>query len=60
MGRKYAAAEIIEIIEALRSSGNVSPDALAGMELLGQLLTRLDALSDAEIAEEVRRHFRFA
>jgi len=60
MARKYTAAMIIEVIEVLRASGDVPQDALAGMELLGQLLSRLEVLSDAEIAEEVRRHLRFA
>jgi hypothetical protein len=60
MARKYAAAEIIEVIDVLRASGDIPPNALAGMELLGQLLSRLATLSDAAIAEEVRRRFRLA
>jgi len=58
--RKYTAAEIIELIEVLRSSGDIPPSELAGMEVLGQLLQRLEGLSDADLAEEARRRFRFA
>jgi hypothetical protein len=60
MARYYTAAEIIKLIEVLRSSGDVPPNELAGLEFLGQLLSQLEHLSDAEIAEEVRRRFRFA
>ena len=52
------AADINQLIEILRASGDVSPAGLAGMELLGQLLTRLEDLSDDEIALEAARYFR--
>ena len=57
-GRTYTAAEINELIEVLRASGDIAPAGIAGMELLGQLLTRLEDLSDADIELEVRRHLR--
>jgi hypothetical protein len=58
--RSYTAAEVLELIEVLRASGDVPSPQMAGMEVLGNLLARLEQLSDAEIAEEVRRRFRFA
>ena len=56
--RTYTAADINQLIEVLRASGDVAPAGLAGMELLGQLLTRLEDLSDDEIALEAARYFR--
>jgi hypothetical protein len=56
--RTYSATDIIELIEVLRSSGDISPSELAGMELLGRLLCHLENLSDTEIADEVRHYFR--
>ena len=56
--RTYTAADINQLIEVLRTSGDVAPAGLAGMKLLGQLLTRLEDLSDDEIALEAARYFR--
>lgn len=56
--RTFTAADIIELVEILRSSGDIAPAELAGMELLGRLLGHLEMLSDTDIAEEVRRYFR--
>jgi len=58
--RKYTAEEIIDLVSILRSSGDIPPSELAGMESLGRLLCQLEDMSDAEIAEEVRRRYRFA
>jgi hypothetical protein len=58
--RKYTAAEIVELIEVLRSSGDIPASELAGMDVLGRLLQQLEGMSDVDIAEEVRRRFRFA
>jgi hypothetical protein len=60
MTRKYTAQEIINLICILKSSGDIPPSELAGMEFLGRLLGQLENMSDAEIAEEVRRRYRFA
>ena len=56
--RSYKAAEIIELIDVLRASEDIPAPELAGMETLGKLLLRLDALSDAGIALEVQRQFK--
>lgn len=56
--RTSTAGDVIELIEVLRSSGDISPSELAGMELLGRLLSHLESLTDAEIADEVHRYFR--
>lgn len=56
--RTYSAAEITELIEVFRSSGDVPESELAGMDKLGQLLRRFEKLSDADIAAEVRRYYR--
>ena len=58
--RKYTAQEINELINILKSGGDVPPSELAGMEFLGRLLSDLENMSDADIAEEVRRRYRFA
>ena len=58
--RKYTAQEIIDLIGTLKSSGDIPRSELAGMEFLGCLLGQLENMSDADIAEEVRRRYRFA
>jgi hypothetical protein len=50
--RKYTAQEIIDLIGILKSSGEIPPSELAGMEFLRRLIGQLDTMSDAEIAEE--------
>ena len=39
----------------LKAGGDVPPSELAGMEFLGRLLGQLENMSDADIAEKVRR-----
>jgi len=56
--RTYSAAEVSELIEALRSSGDIPASELAGMEKLGLLLRRFEKMSDADIAAEAQRYFR--
>ena len=51
--RKYSAEEIIDLINILKSSGDMPETELAGMEFLGRLLVRLESMSDADIAEDV-------
>ncbi len=51
--RKYSAQEIINLINILKSSGDVPAAGLAGMEFLGRLLVQLEEMSDADIAEYV-------
>jgi hypothetical protein len=58
--RKYTAREIIDLVDILKLSGDVPPSELAGMEALGRLLGQLENMSDADIAEEVRRRYRSA
>ena len=58
--RKYTAQEIIDLISTLKSSGDIPQSELAGMEFLGRLLGQLENMSDADVAEEVRRRYRFA
>ena len=55
--RTYSATEIIELIETLRSSGDIPESELAGMDRLGQLLRHFESMSDAEIAAETQRFF---
>ena len=56
--RRYTAQEVMEMVDALRASGDISCEQLAGMDMLGSLLTRLESLSDANIAIEVLRIYR--
>jgi hypothetical protein len=58
--RKYTAREIIDLVDILKLSGDIPPSELAGMEALGRLLGQLENMSDADIAEEVRRRYRSA
>jgi hypothetical protein len=58
--RKYTAREIIDLVDILKLSGDVPTSELAGMEALGRLLGQLENMSDADIAEEVRRRYRSA
>jgi hypothetical protein len=58
--RRYSAQEIVELIDLLKAGGDIPPSELAGMEFLGRLLVQLEGMSDADIAEEVRRRYRFA
>jgi hypothetical protein len=51
--RKYSAQEIIDLIDILKSRGNLPPAEVAGMDFLGHLLVRLETMSDAGIAEDV-------
>lgn len=56
--RRYTAAEIIELTQVLGASGDIDPVELRGMEKLAKLLKHLETMTDADIAEEVRLHFR--
>jgi hypothetical protein len=56
--RTYTSAEIAELIDVLRDSGDIDPAELMGMERLGQLLKRFERMTDDDIADMVRRHFR--
>jgi hypothetical protein len=58
--RKYTAQEILNLINILKVGGEIPLSELAGMEFLGRLLVQLENMSDADIAEEVRRCYRFA
>ena len=51
--RKYSAQEIIDLINVLKSSGDISEAELAGMEFLGRLLVQLQTMPDADIAEDL-------
>ena len=56
--RSYSAAEIIELIQAFRSGGDIPESELAGMDRLGQLLRHFENMSDDDIAAEAQRYFR--
>jgi hypothetical protein len=58
MARTYTAPEIMELIQAMRASGDVPAEQLVGMQKLGQLLEYLDGLSEADIENEVKRYMR--
>ena len=56
--RTFSAAEVSELIELLRSCGDIPVSELAGMEKLSQLLFQFENMADADIANEVKRHFK--
>jgi hypothetical protein len=56
--RTYTAEDIIKLIDILRSGGDIPAEQMAGMDRLGELVTKLAQMSDADIENEVRRYFR--
>ena len=56
--RRYSASDIIELIQVFRDGGDLEPGELKGMERLGLLLKHLEYMTDEDLADMVRTHFR--
>lgn len=56
--RSYTASEVAELIDLLRLSGDIPDAEIAGMQRLGQLLTRFEGMSDLDIEAMAKTYFR--